>query len=50
MPWGNTPKRGPEPAVALTGLLMALRRYLRTRTTGDLERLETALRTLDGDN
>lgn len=48
MAWGNETPRRPDPAVLLTGLLGAVRRYLRTGTTGDREALQHALDAYDG--
>ena len=47
MAFGNYQRHDASPAVALAGLLMALRRFLRTGTTGDRETLEKALDLFD---
>lgn len=43
MAFGNNTSSGTGPAVALTGLLMALRKFLRNGTTGNREALVRAL-------
>lgn len=49
MAFGNQPTKGPNPAVALTGLLMAVRAFLRNGSTGNRERLQQALDIFDND-